>query len=134
MSTQSASFVGSIPEFYERGLVPVIFAPYAQDLVERIGDRAAGSLLELACGTGAVTRVLLPRLGMDARLVATDLNQAMVDEAKRRTPDDARVTWRTADAIALPFGNAEFDAVYCQFGIMFLPDPTTGFREAQRVL
>jgi len=134
MSTNASQFAGSVPEYYERHLVPVIFEPYAQDLIQRIGRRPDGALLELACGTGVVTRSLLPRLGADARLTATDLNQAMVDEAKQRVPDDPRLTWRTADAQALPFGDAAFDLVYCQFGIMFLPDKVAGFREARRVL
>ena len=134
MTPKASQFLGDVPEFYERHLVPVIFEPYAQDLIQRIGKRPEGRLLELACGTGVVTRSLLPRLGANARLVATDLNQAMVDEAQQRVPEDARLTWRTADAQALPFGDAEFDLAFCQFGWMFLPDKVQGFREVRRVL
>lgn len=134
MSNQPSAFVGSIPEFYERYLVPVIFAPYADDLVARVVALAPQRMLEVACGTGAVTRRLLAKLPAGTQLVATDLNQAMIDEAQRRTPDDPRIEWRVADGTALPFGAGEFDAVVCEFGIMFFPDKAAGLRSARSVL
>jgi ubiquinone/menaquinone biosynthesis C-methylase UbiE len=135
MSTATSSaFTGTIPDHYDRHLVPVIFAPYAQDLVGRIPADRGTTVLEVACGTGAVTRCLLDRLPSSARIVATDLNEGMIAIARSRTPNDARLSWRTSDSAALPFGDGEFDAVICQFGVMFFPDKLAAFREARRVL
>ena len=134
MPNSSSAFDGSVPEFYERYLVPVIFTPYAEDLVARVPAREGAAVLELACGTGVVTRRLLARLPGSARIVATDLEEAMLVEARRRVPADPRVTWRTADAAALPFGDGEFDAVLCQFGLMFFPDKLAAMKAARRVL
>src|SRR6185437_5818116 len=102
------------------------------DLAERL--QAARDILEVAAGTGAVTRAVTARLPPEARIVATDLNQPMIDHAARRLAGDPRVTWRQADALALPFADASFDAVLCQFGAMFFPDRVRGYREARRVL
>ena len=134
MTTRDAQFVGSIPELYEKHLVPVIFNPFAEDLVARIGPLEHGDVLEIAAGTGAVTRKLLPCLGEGARLFATDLNDAMMRLARTRMPKDPRVTWRTADAGSLPFPDDSFDLVICQFGVMFFEDKVTGLREVRRVL
>jgi SAM-dependent methyltransferase len=126
-------FAGSVPKLYESHLVPLIFAPYAADLLTRLASMQASRLLEIAAGTGVVTRALatLPNEGLS--IVATDLNQAMLDQAA--AVGTARpVTWRQADAMALPFGDAEFDVVVCQFGAMFFPDRATAFGEARRVL
>jgi SAM-dependent methyltransferase len=126
--TQDA-FSGSVPEFYDRYLVPALFDRYAADLVARIARRD-GRVLEIACGTGAVTRRLRAALP-GATIVATDISPAMLAHAARAVDG---VTWQTADAQALPFGDAAFDAVVCQFGVMFLPDKVRGFQEARRVL
>jgi ubiquinone/menaquinone biosynthesis C-methylase UbiE len=91
-------------------------------------------ILETACGTGIVTRQMLERVPDSARLAATDLNQAMVDFARTQVPRDPRLEWRTADAQELPYGDATFDAVVMQFGIMFLPDKARALSEAKRVL
>jgi SAM-dependent methyltransferase len=125
------AFTGSIPEYYERHLVPVLFDPYAADLVARIAVRDPLRILELACGTGVVTRRLRAALPT-ATIVATDLSPAMIALAANAAP--AGVTWQCADAQALPFDDASFDIVVCQFGLMFLPDKVAGFREARRVL
>jgi len=130
----NASFVGAIPQHYDRHLGPVIFDPYARDLARRVEHRAGLRVLELACGTGILTRRLLERLPADAHLVATDLNGAMISHARTVVPGDARVEWREADAQALPLPDGSFDAVVCQFGFMFLPDRPAGLREAKRVL
>lgn len=132
MALPDTVFSGSIPEIYDRLLVPLIFEPYALDLAARLP--AARDILELAAGTGAVTRALAARLSRDARIVATDLNQPMLDYAARRLADDRRVEWRQADALSLPFAEASFDAVLCQFGVMFFPDRARGYREARRVM
>lgn len=124
-------FAGSIPKLYESHLVPMIFAPYAQDLVARVRAVPVTRLLEIAAGTGVVTRALADAL--DADLVATDLNPAMLEQAAA-VGTSRPVTWQTADAMALPFGDAEFDAVVCQFGAMFFPDKAKAFAETRRVL
>jgi ubiquinone/menaquinone biosynthesis C-methylase UbiE len=132
MSSSDTVFSGSIAEFYDRMMVPLIFAPYALDLAGRVP--AARDILEIAAGTGVVTRALAARLPPAVRIVATDLNQPMLDYAAQRLAGDRRVEWRQADALALPFAEASFDAVLCQFGVMFFPDRVRGYREARRVL
>src|SRR5215470_14973077 len=127
-------FAGSIPENYDRYLVPLIFQFYADDMARRVAALAPGAVLETAAGSGVVTRALAPGLPRDASYTVTDLNQPMVDYARSRQPPDTRITWRQADALALPFENAAFDLVCCQFGAMFFPDRTAGYREARRVL
>ena len=127
-------FAGSIPENYDRHMVPLIFAPYAADLARRAASLSPGAVLEIAAGTGVVTRALAPRLPAGASYVATDLNQPMLDYARSRQPQDTRITWRQADALALPFEDATFDLVCCQFGAMFFPDRSIAYCEAKRVL
>src|SRR5438105_936996 len=126
-------FAGSIPEIYDRYLGPALFDPYAEDLARRLADLSSGALLETAAGTGRVTRALARVLPDAGSIVATDLNQAMLDFAAAQ-PGAARISWQQADAAALPFEDARFDAVVCQFGVMFFPDKPGGYREAARVL
>src|SRR5690348_14359108 len=114
-------FAGSIPELYDRFLVPLIFEPYARDLTGRLAKAGPKDILEIAAGTGAVTRTMSSKLPA-AHITATDLNQPMIDYAAARQPQDRRITWRQADAARLPFQDAMFDAVACQFGAMFFPD------------
>src|SRR5947208_1317678 len=114
-------FAGSIPENYDRYMVPLIFEPYAVDLARRVGELAPGAVLEVAAGTGVVTRVLAPKLPDGARYVVTDLNQAMLDYAESQQGPDGRIEWRQADAMALPFEDGAFEVVCCQFGAMFFP-------------
>jgi SAM-dependent methyltransferase len=134
MSIQSDKvFAGSIPRFYEDYLVPLIFEPYAEGLAKRLASRKLTRVLEIAAGTGVVTRHLASLLPEDVSIVATDLNQPMLDLAS--TLGTARpIEWRQADAMQLPFGDASFDAVVCQFGVMFFPDKPKAFAEARRVL
>lgn len=127
-------FTGSIPESYDRHMVPLIFAPYATDLTRRVAALSPETLLEIAAGSGVVTRALAPHLRSDARYVVTDINQPMLDYAASRQPADARLHWQQADALALPFADLSFDVVLCQFGAMFFPDRVAGYREARRVL
>jgi ubiquinone/menaquinone biosynthesis C-methylase UbiE len=115
-------------------MVPLIFEPYAADLARRAVSLSPSAVLEIAAGTGVVTRALAPQLSAGARYVVTDLNQPMLDYAASRQGPDNRIQWRQADAMALPFGNAIFDLVFCQFGAMFFPDRTAAYREARRVL
>ena len=133
MPVSDKIFAGSIPKLYESHLVPLIFEPYAADLAKRLAGRRPARVLEVAAGTGVVTRALAGTLPEDAAIVATDLNQAMLDQAGEvgtRRP----VEWRQADAMQLPFPAGAFDAVVCQFGVMFFPDKTRAFAEARRVL
>ena len=134
MAIPPSERAGSFQEDYERHLVPVMFEPYAEDLVARVTARDHRSLLEVASGTGAVTRRLLGRLSDSARLVATDINEGMIETGSECTPADPRLEWRAADGAALPFADASFDTVLCQFGVAFFPDKPAGFREARRVL
>lgn len=127
-------FTGSIPENYDRYMVPLIFEPFAMDLARRAASLSPGSVLEIAAGTGVVTRALAPGLPSGASYVVTDLNQPMLDYAASRQPPDGRITWRQADAQALPFADASFDLACCQFGAMFFPDRPGAYREVKRVL
>ena len=127
-------FAGSIPENYDRYMVPLIFEPFAADIARRAASFSPTAVLEIAAGTGVVTRALAPRLSPDASYIVTDLNQPMLDHAASRQAPDSRITWLQADALALPFEDAAFDLVCCQFGAMFFPDRTSGYREARRVL
>jgi SAM-dependent methyltransferase len=118
---------------YEQYLVPLIFDPYARDLIRRVAAFAPSAVLEIAAGTGVVTRHLAAQLPANVSIVATDLNQAMLDHAASVGTSRA-VTWRQADAMNLPFADNTFDVVVCQFGAMFFPDKATAFAETRRVL
>src|ERR1700742_413503 len=122
MSDIDRVFAGSIPEIYDRYLVPLIFQDYADDIARRVGAEAPTQILEIAAGSGVVTRAMAALLRPDATYIATDLNQPMLDYAKRRSMGDNRIDWRQADAQALPFAEASFEVVCCQFGAMFFPD------------
>ncbi|HTR02955.1 MAG TPA: class I SAM-dependent methyltransferase [Thermoanaerobaculia bacterium] len=129
----AASFDGGVPGAYETYLVPLLFEPYAADLAERVRALGPASVLEVAAGTGAATRAMASALPRNVSLVATDLNQPMLDQAAAL--GTARpVVWKQADALQLPFPDRSFDAVVCQFGVMFFPDRARGFAEARRVL
>ncbi|MEO8558602.1 MAG: methyltransferase domain-containing protein [Rhodospirillales bacterium] len=134
MAATDKIFAGSVPELYDRVLVPLIFEPYARDLAERVAQSRPREVLETAAGTGVVTRAMAARLGRDARITATDLNQPMLDRATARQEGAGNVTWRQADALALPFQDHSFDVVVCEFGVMFFPDKVKGYSEARRVL
>jgi ubiquinone/menaquinone biosynthesis C-methylase UbiE len=133
MSATDSRFGGSVPAIYRHYLVPLIFQPYAADLAARVRSRGPARILEIAAGTGVVTRALSLALGPKAAIIASDLNQAMLDEAAAQGPLPS-VEWRQADALHLPFPDTSFEAVVCQFGVMFFPDKATAFSEAYRVL
>ncbi len=126
-------FAGSIPRLYEEYLVPLIFEQYAEGLAQRLASRKLTRVLEVAAGTGVVTRHLASLLPNDVSIVGTDLNQPMLDLASEMGTSRP-VEWRQADAMQLPFADESFDAVVCQFGVMFFPDKTKAFSEARRVL
>jgi ubiquinone/menaquinone biosynthesis C-methylase UbiE len=134
VQTTDRLFAGSIPEIYDRFLVPLIFEAYALDLAERVASASPKDVLETAAGTGVLTRAIVSKLPAPVRIVATDLNQPMLDHAAARQHNDGRTTWRQADALALPFEDRAFDVVACQFGVMFFPDKVKGYKEARRVL
>jgi ubiquinone/menaquinone biosynthesis C-methylase UbiE len=133
MSTTDVIFTGSIPEIYEKYLGPLFFEPYAEDLAERLRDLRSGRVLETAAGTGIATRALTRVLPSTVEIIATDLNQAMLDLAAARL-DAPNVRWQQANAQELPFEESEFDAVVCQFGVMFFLDKEASYREVLHVL
>jgi SAM-dependent methyltransferase len=126
-------FAGSMPQIYETYLVPLIFEPYAADVANRLASRSLTRVLEIAAGTGVVTRALASVLPENVSIVATDLNQPMLDQAAARGTKRP-VEWRQANAMQLPFADGTFDAVVCQFGVMFFPEKSKAFSEARRVL
>ena len=126
-------FTGSISKLYETYLVPLIFEPYAVDLANRLASLSLTRVLEVAAGTGVVTRRLVSMLPENVSIVATDLNQSMLDQASA-LGTKRPVEWRQADAMRLPFRDGTFDAVVCQFGVMFFPEKSKAFSEARRVL
>ncbi len=132
MSTQDVVFSGSIPATYDRYMVPLVFAPYAQEVARRALAFMPGHILETAAGTGIVTEALHRALP-DAEIIATDLNPPMLEVAAARIRSD-KVSFEAADAQELRFPDASFDLVVCQFGAMFYPDKVLANAEARRVL
>ena len=133
MAATDAVFSAAIAQFYDRHFGPPLFGPYAEDIAPRLAGLSSGALLEVAAGTGIVTAVLAQSLPAAVVITATDLNQPMLDFAATK-PGLDRVIWQQADAMNLPFPDASFDAVVCQFGVMFFPDRSRGHAEARRVL
>jgi ubiquinone/menaquinone biosynthesis C-methylase UbiE len=129
----SHSFGGSVAEYYDRFLGPLLFEPFAADLAGRINGEDLRAVLEVAAGTGRLTRHLSSRLSASAQLVATDINEAMLETAKERVKG-TKISWRVADAAHLPFDEASFNLVVCQFGVSFFSDRPSAFREIYRVL
>jgi ubiquinone/menaquinone biosynthesis C-methylase UbiE len=135
VADRNTAFVGEIPGNYDRYLGPILFHGYADDLAARLPVSAGMRVLETACGTGIVTRRLADRIRGHGSLVATDLNEAMIAHGRANVPGGPDlVEWRQADATKLPFPDGSFDAVVCQFGLMFFRDKAAGVREAFRVL
>jgi ubiquinone/menaquinone biosynthesis C-methylase UbiE len=132
MNEKDRYFEGTVPVLYDEYLVPLIFEPYADDIAKRTKELGPKKILEIACGTGAVTRALASSID-GAEITAIDLNQPMLDRAS--SIGTARpVSWQKADALELPFADESFDVVVCQFAAMFFPDKPTAYREARRVL
>lgn len=129
----TTAFAGSVPLNYDQYLGPVLFEPYAIDIAGRINAASYSNVLEIACGTGRVTRHLVAALPADGKIIASDLNEDMINVA-RHSVKDARVKWMVADAQDLPFPDENFDHIICQFGVMFFPDKARAFAEAHRVL
>lgn len=134
MAESVAAFTHSVPENYDRYMGPMLFEPYADDLVGRLEVRDGMRVLEVACGTGIATRHLRTLLPAGCELVASDLSEPMLNFARSKFNDNDAIEWQQADAMALPFPDQSFDAVVCQFGLMFVPDKLAAIREMHRVL
>jgi ubiquinone/menaquinone biosynthesis C-methylase UbiE len=134
MSDQAARFIGSIPQNYDKGLGPRIFVDYADNLSGRVADLNPRSVLELAAGTGIVTRKLRDSLPADTHLVASDLNPPMLEVARAKFRADETVEFKQIDATNIEFDDESFDVVTCQFGVMFFPDKDRSYSEVRRVL
>lgn len=134
MSNDAAGFIGSIPQHYDQGLGPVIFADYAADVAQRVAAYHPARVLETAAGTGIVTRKLRDALPAGTHLTATDLNPPMLDIARAKFRPGEQVEFQPADAVALPFADGSFDAAVCQFGLMFFPDKAKSCSEVYRIL
>lgn len=132
MADANTAFPTAVAAIYDAVLGPFMFEPFARETAARLAG-FDGAVLEIAAGTGIVTRALDEVLAPGAAITATDLSPAMLETAAGRL-SSPRVAWRPADALALPFAEASFDAAVCQFGVMFYPDQTAGHREAARVL
>jgi SAM-dependent methyltransferase len=134
MAGEPSGYVGNIPQHYDRNLGPLLFTDYAADIAGRVAALNPRRVLETAAGTGIVTRALRDVLSVGASLTATDLNAPMLDIAATKFHPGEPVEFRTADATAVPFADASFDAIVCQFGVMFFPDKDKSYREVFRVL
>jgi SAM-dependent methyltransferase len=134
MDASYTAFIGSIPQYYDQYLGPLIFEAYGADLARRISAPPGSTVLETAAGTGIATRHLRQALPRDVRIIATDLNQPMLEFAKRKFEPHDNVEFQSADATRLSFSNASFEAVVCQFSLMFFPDKPAALQEAARVL
>jgi ubiquinone/menaquinone biosynthesis C-methylase UbiE len=127
-------YQGSLPDTYHEYLVPLIFSAYADDIAKRVTVVEEAAVLETAAGTGVLTEYLAKTLPSDTKIVATDLNPAMLEVAERNLANFKNTTFEVANGVELPYSDASFDTVICQFGIMFFPDLAQGYREANRVL
>jgi ubiquinone/menaquinone biosynthesis C-methylase UbiE len=134
MDKSTAAFVGDIPQHYDQCMGPIIFADYAAEMAKRATAHGPARVLETAAGTGIVTRQLRDALPSGSQLTATDLNPPMLEIARAKFKAGERVEFKPADAMALPFVDGCFDAVVCQFGVMFYPDKDKSYREVYRVL
>ncbi|MDH3942573.1 MAG: class I SAM-dependent methyltransferase [Anaerolineae bacterium] len=134
MTNTNSAFVGSIPEHYDKYLGPLIFEEYSIDLASRLNIPEGGSLLEIAAGTGLATRHMRTALPDDINIIVTDLNEDMLEIAQRKFPSQNNMEFKPVDAESQPFEDSAFDAVACQFGIMFFPNKQKCVNEAFRVL
>lgn len=134
MDEEKNKYAGSVPDVYLKYIEPILFEPYAIDLAARVVAPEQSMVLEIACGTGVLAKYLLDQLDESVKLIATDLNPAMLDAAESRFEESINIQFQTANGIDLPFSDNIFDSVACQFGVMLFPDILLGYREAARVL
>jgi SAM-dependent methyltransferase len=126
---------GTGSESYERHLVPALFRPWALDLLARANLKVGERVLDVACGTGIAARIAAETVGPSGRVSGIDLNAGMIEVARAHAlATAARIEWRVADANALPYPDASFDAVLCQQGLQFFPEKAVAVREMHRVL
>jgi len=130
---ESFKFTGKDAEYYEDLLGPILFEPYGRYLASRIDIDSLADVLEIAAGTGRVTRHIRRVLPSTIKLTATDISNDMLSIAIRELKDEA-ISFKIEDAQNLSFDDNSFDLVICQFGMMFLPDRNKGFQEIFRVL
>jgi ubiquinone/menaquinone biosynthesis C-methylase UbiE len=133
-SPYGPAYGGTAPENYQRYFVPAIGGPFAADLVNEAALRPGERVLDVACGTGVVTRLAAERVGTGGSVAALDLNPAMLSVARSVPVAGATVAWHEADAESMPFGDASFDVVLSQFGLQFMADQAAAVREMRRVL
>lgn len=134
MDDNIAEFVGSIPDFYDRGMGPVMFADFAADMAQRVKALEPKLVVETAAGTGILTRALRDALPGRTKIISTDLNPPMLEVARQKFARGEPVVLQPADAVDLPFDDACCDLLVCQFGLMFFPDKEQSYRTAFRVL
>jgi ubiquinone/menaquinone biosynthesis C-methylase UbiE len=134
MPGDASEYIGNIPQHYDRNLGPLLFVDYAADISRRVAACSPQRVLEIAAGTGIATRQLRNFLPASVRLTATDLNPPMLEIARAKFLPDESVEFQQADATVLPFADGRFDAIVCQFGVMFFPDKDKSYREVLRVL
>lgn len=128
------SYGGGPAENYQRYFVPSIGAPVAEDLIG-IADLDRGQrILDVACGTGVVTRLAAERVGSEGTVAGLDVNPAMLSVARLHTPPDLSIEWHESSAESMPLPDNAFDVVICQMGLQFIPDKLAALREMHRVL
>jgi ubiquinone/menaquinone biosynthesis C-methylase UbiE len=122
-------------EAYERYLVPLLFAPGAEYLIELATPGPGERVLDVACGTGIVARRAALRVGSGGKVVGLDLNEGMLGMASKASSDVRPVIeWRQGDATSMPLPDSAFDVVLCQQGLQFFADQPAALREMHRVL
>jgi SAM-dependent methyltransferase len=129
----SLQITGTPAEIYEQHMVPAIFARWAPDLVEAAGVRPGDRALDMACGTGAVTRLLAERVGPTGTVVGLDINPEMLAIARRAAPQPT-IEWVEGSAVRMALPDATFDRVLCEQGLQFMPDKPAVLAEMRRVL
>jgi ubiquinone/menaquinone biosynthesis C-methylase UbiE len=136
-STTAVSFRqygGNAAENYERYFVPAIGTPFATALLDAAGLHQGERVLDVACGTGVVTRLAAERVGPDGVVAALDINPAMLAVARSVPSSGAAIEWHEASAESLPLADESFEVVLSSLGLQFVPDKASALREMRRVL
>jgi ubiquinone/menaquinone biosynthesis C-methylase UbiE len=128
------TYRGNAAENYERYFVPAIGAPLASDLIDAASLRPGERVLDVACGTGVVTRLAAGHVGAAGNVSGVDINPGMLAVARENAPAASSIEWYEGSAEALPFADATFDVVLCQMGLQFFPDKPKALQEMRRVL
>ena len=133
-SVYGQTYGGTAPENYQRYFVPAIGGPFAADLIEDAALAAGERVLDVACGTGVVTRLASEHVGPSGTVAALDLNPAMLSVARSIPASGAAIQWYETSAEAMPLPDGAFDVVLCQLGLQFVADKKAALREMRRVL